>query len=151
MLALLSSCGFSLRGSDVLSSRYNALALDSPQPNLELPRLLRQRLIAADVAVLEPDQTDAPLLRLGNETETSRPVSINTRASAAQHEIRLSVTVSLSRGDEELLAPQTLIVERSYAENIELISGNQDEKQIILSEMRYDLVEQILRTLEATE
>ena len=91
----------------------------------------------------------APTLILGPEVRANRPVSINPRARAAQYEVRLSVTMALTQDGNVLIAPQTLVVERNYFEDIENLAGNREEVEIILDEMRRDLVNRVMRRLAA--
>ena len=151
---LLTSCGYSLRGSDVLSSQFDTLQLRLQDPNSELARLLRRSLDAAEVttSLLEPDGTassELAVLSVGNEQIANRPVSVNPRARAAQYEIRLSVEIALNQGDSELIPRETMTVQRNYFEDIDNITGNRDEVQIITAEMRRELVNQLLRRLQA--
>ncbi len=152
---VLSACGFSLRGSDILSSKFDTLQLNAQQPNSEFSRLLRRSLEVADVNVeaVLPESLDSelPVLAISNEQVVSRPVTVNPRARAAQYEIRLSINVALGRADELLIDPETLFVERMYFEDIENISGNQEEIELITAEMRRELVNQLMRRLEAVE
>ena len=149
----ISACGFSLRSNETLSTKFNALQLDLELPNSEFSQLLQQNLEIASVAVSPPDATaqqgSSPVLRIDNELMVSRPVSVNPRARAAQYELRLSIDVALTSGAESLLGPETLLVERSYFEDIENIAGNQEEMTIISGEMRRELVNQLMRRLEA--
>ncbi|MCG8415855.1 MAG: LPS assembly lipoprotein LptE [Pseudomonadales bacterium] len=150
VLVMLSvtACGFALRGTESITAQYDSLALDVDQPNSELARLLRRSLDVANVSV-QPAGPNAPVLSVRNERSVSRPVSINPRARAAQYELRLSVDVTMVQDEEVLLPPETLLVERTYFEDIANIAGNQDEVEIITAEMRRDLVNQLLRRLEA--
>lgn len=153
---LLAGCGYSLRGSDVLSSRLDRLELRLQNPNSELSRLLRRSLESAGVSTTltssaTPASGDQTILAVGNEQLANRPVSVNPRARAAQYEVRLSVDVALSRGDTDPIPQQTLFVQRSYFEDIDNITGNRDEVQIITAEMRRELVDQLLRRLQALE
>ena len=99
LLLALSNCGYSLRGSDVLSANFSEMQFYSDQANSELNRLLRRSLDGADVNVtlITLDEVDANIAMLGIENEqlTSRPLTINPRARAAQIELRLSVDLSL--------------------------------------------------------
>jgi len=52
-------------------------------------------------------------------------------------------------GDEMLIDAETLFVERIYFEDIENINGNQEEIEIITTEMRRELVNQLMRRLES--
>lgn len=149
----LGGCGFSLRGNDVLTAKFSALHLQLAQPNSELALLLKRSLEIASVDMTEASvgspASAAPLLSLSAEHLESRPVSVNPRARAAQYELRMSVDAALSLEANYLLGPETLLVERSYFEDIENIAGNQEELAIIASEMRRELVNQLLRRLEA--
>lgn len=153
LLLALSNCGYSLRGSDVLSTNFNELQFYSEQANSELNRLLRRSLDGADVNVtlIALDEADANIAMLGiaNEQLISRPVTINPRARAAQIELRLSVDMTLILGEKNILEPETLFVERSYFQDIENISGNEEEAEIISTEMRRELIDQIMRRLAA--
>ena len=150
---VLNSCGFSLRGSDVLSSKFQVIQLDIEQPNSEFSRLLRRSLEVADVTIeaLRLTDSDAPVLVVSNEQRVSRPITVNPRARAAQYEIRLSINIALGSSDKTLISPQTLIVERIYFEDIANIAGTQEEIEIITAEMRRELVNQLMRRLEAVE
>lgn len=149
----LSACGYSLRGSDVLSSKFDSVLLNSQQVNSEFSRLLRRSLEVADVTVISTTSDslneEQLVLDIGNERVISRPVTVNPRARAAQYELRLSVVIRLSKPGETLIPQETLFVERSYFEDIENISGNQEEIEIISSEMRRELVNQLMRRLAA--
>jgi LPS-assembly lipoprotein len=153
LLLVLSSCGFSLRGSDVLSTNFTELQFYSEQPNSDLARLLRRSLDSAQVNVspvnLGEEDSNVVLLGIANESLVSRPVTINPRARAAQTELRLSVDMTLLLGKQTLLEPETLFVERTYFQDVENISGNQEEAEIISAEMRRELINQMMRRLAA--
>ena len=148
LVLLLNGCGFALRGPDLIAPRYQALVLDIEQPRSELARLLRQRLQVANIAV-ESAASPVPVLTVRNERSGSRPISINPRARAAQYQLRLSVDVVIRQGEQELLPPTTLRVERNYFEDIANIAGNRDEVALITSEMHRELVNQLLSRLQA--
>ena len=151
----LTYCGFSLRGSDVLSSKFQVIQLNIQQPNSEFSRLLRRSLEVADVTIeavsLDSANSDSPILMVSDERIVRRPVTVNPRARAAQYEMRLSINIALGNAEEYLISPETLIVERIYFEDIANIAGTQEEIEIITAEMRRELVNQLMRRLEAVE
>jgi len=155
LLLVLSSCGFSLRGNDALSANFSELQFYSEQPNSELARLLRRSLDSAEVNItlvnLDDADSNVALLGIANESLVSRPVTINPRARAAQIELRLSVDMGLVLDEQTLLEPETLFVERTYFQDIENISGNQEEAEIISAEMRRELINQMMRRLAAID
>ncbi len=149
----LNQCGFTLRSNEVISSRFNSIQLNLQPPNSELSRLLRRRL---DIAGVETQllttnlpNINQPILVISDEQMTSRPVTFNPRARTAQQEMRLSITILFEQGEQMLIRPETLFVERTYFEDVENIAGNQEEVVIIRAEMRGELVNQIMRRLEA--
>jgi LPS-assembly lipoprotein len=150
---ILSSCGFSLRGSDVLSSKFQVIQLDMEQPNSEFSRLLRRSLEVADVSIeaVALTNSDSPVLLVSNERIVSHPITVNPRARAAQYEMRLSINIALGNAERYLISPETLMVERIYFEDIANIAGTQEEVEIITAEMRRELVNQLMRRLEAVE
>ena len=149
----LNQCGFTLRSNEVISSRFNSIQLNLQPPNSELSRLLRRRLDIAGVETqlltTNPPDFNQPILVISDEQITSRPVTFNPRARTAQQEMRLSITILFEQGEQMLIKPETLFVERTYFEDVENIAGNQEEVVIIRAEMRGELVNQIMRRLEA--
>ena len=154
LLLSVSSCGFNLRGSDTLSANFSSLQFFSEQPNSELTRLLRRSLEGAEVnlipVTIDAADSETPMLGIASERLVSRPVTINSRARAAQIELRLSIDIGLTLGERVLIAPETLFVERTYFQDVENISGNQEEAEIISTEMRRELINQMMRRLAAT-
>ncbi len=154
----LSGCGFTLRGNENFTAQLTSLQLSLEQPNSELSRLLRSNLEAAGVTVnliesVGPVESESDMAHLviTNEQVVSRPVTINERARAAQYEMRMSITISLGQSTSYVIEPESLVVQRIYFEDIENISGNREEVEIISAEMRRELVNQLMRRLEAVE
>ena len=153
LLLAVSACGFSLRSSDSLSADLSSIQLSTQQPNSELSRLIRRSLessgVAVEISEFNGSNQELLSLTLGNEQLTSRPITVNPRARAAQHELRLELEVALSLSEQYLISPETLFVERAYFEDIENLNGNQEEIEIITSEMRRELGNQLIRRLSA--
>ncbi|MFT6092783.1 MAG: LPS-assembly lipoprotein [Pseudohongiellaceae bacterium] len=157
-LLSLSGCGFTLRGNDSFTAQLTNLQLSLEQPNSEFSRLLRSNLDAAGVTInliesigTAESESDIALLLITDEQVVSRPVTVNARARAAQYELRMSITIALGQSARYLIEPESLVVQRIYFEDIENISGNREEVEIISAEMRRELVNQLMRRLQATE
>jgi len=155
LLIILNSCGYSLRGNQFLLANLGSIQLQLAQPNSEFSRILRRDLEATGIHTLvsdlsqEPNKETEHELIIGNEEISNRPVTINSRARAAQYEMRLSVEVALKKNQAFLFEPEALFVDRVFFEDIQNITGNQEEIRIISSEMRQDLVSQVLRRIES--
>lgn len=149
----LSACGFSLRGSDSITDSLPALVLNLQQPNGEIALLLRRALDNAGVEVIELEDlqqpTDVPVLSVGAEQSAIRPATLTPRARAAQYDVSISVQASLIQGDTEIFGPEELTRQQIYYEDVDTLTGNQEEAEVIRGELRAELVEQILRRLAA--
>ena len=155
LLGFLTSCGYSLRTNQLIEGSLDTIHLTLTQPNSEFSRILRRNLELADVKVInsiESQQAHSNLtheLSIGGEEISTRPITINSRARAAQYEMRLSIEITLRVNETFLIESEALFVDRIYFEDIENITGNQEEIRIITSEMRQNLVSQVMRRLES--
>jgi len=154
-LALLTAggCGFSLRGSDALSARLPELQLVLQQPASEFATVLRRALRDAGVATRESDGTSLseslPVLAVGAEQLRIRPITVTPRARAAQYDVRLAVPFSVALGQRSLIEAEELFLQQVYYENTGNIIGTLEERRVIEQELRRDLVNQLLRRLQA--
>jgi|GEM_PF-119478 len=152
---LLNGCGFSLRGGAEFTGDFVSIELAAEGANREFLRLLERALTVADVEVatvnanLSAPGPEQPTLSIGPEELFVSPVTVNPRARAAQYEVRLAVPFSLRIGSESLLSDETLVIERSYYEVIENIAGSRAELELLATEMRRELVNQLVVQLEA--
>ena len=155
LLGFLTSCGYSLRTNQLIEGSLDTIHLTLSQPNSEFSRILRRNLELADVKVInsiESQQAHSNLtheLSIGGEEISTRPITINSRARAAQYEMRLSIEITLRVNKTFLIESEALFVDRIYFEDIENITGNQEEIRITTSEMRQNLVSQVMRRLES--
>ena len=155
LLGFLTSCGYSLRTNQLIEGSLDTIHLTLSQPNSEFSRILRRNLELADVKVInsiKSQQAHSNLtheLSIGGEEISTRPITINSRARAAQYEMRLSIEITLRVNKTFLIESEALFVDRIYFEDIENITGNQEEIRIITSEMRQNLVSQVMRRLES--
>jgi LPS-assembly lipoprotein len=152
---MLAACGFSLRSNEVISSSYSSLTLNLQQPNSEFGQQLRRSLLNSNVALSEigdlQSSNEIPVLSVSAELVNIQPITVNPLARAAQYEIRLSVVVSLILDGETLMGPEDLSIQRVYLEDTDNITGNLEEAEVIQTEMRRELVNQVLRRMESVE
>ena len=96
-LIILNSCGYSLRDNQFLVANLDSIQLQLAQPGSEFSRMLRRDLEVSGVQTVLSDLSQEPNaqaeheLIVGNEEVSNRPVTINSRARAAQYEMRLSI------------------------------------------------------------
>lgn len=141
----LCSCGFSLRGSENARLPFSSIALNLQQENAPFSRLLRSTLNSSGVTV----GSDGYTLSVGEEQHSIRPVSVTSRASAAQYELNSTVDVALADPTgAAVFEPETLIVQKTYFEDIANIAGSNSEIELLRIEMRQELVNQLMRRLQ---
>ncbi len=140
----LSACGFALRGS-APAPGGSAVQLVAAEPAGALAGTVRDALQSAGMNAAISDWQ----LQLGPETLVSRPGSVNSRARAAQHDLELSVEITLTRGETSFVGPARLATQRSYYEDLSTIAGSSEEVALLQQEMREELAQQVLRRLRA--
>ena len=65
--------------------------------------------------------------------------------------MNLGVTISLVQNGQTLIAQENLVLQRVYFEDTNNITGTLAETEVIQAEMRRELVNRLLRRLEAAE
>lgn len=148
---VVTACGYSLRGA---APGFTDLRLDLTQANPEMARLLRRNLETAGIRLHPAEDADSqsfPLLLVGAEQFSGRPATTTPQARAAQISLQLAVRVGLVDGGAPLIDGETLVVERTYYQDLRNIAGNREEAELLRREMRQELAAQLLRRLRAAE
>ena len=149
MLLLLTACGFQLRGSggNTLPSSWNNLHLMTANPNSELSRELQSRFSAN--GVIWVDKAEARYsIKLGGEQFNQRNLSLNAQARAAEFQLTLSTafTVFDTEGVAVIPLSKTSVVKQMENDPRNVL-GKSEEIRILRSEMRTELIEQIVRRI----
>lgn len=145
----LAGCGFTLRGTEQATLPITTVQLVSAQQNSAFMQQLRAALSAADVSTSASNEQGSYVLSVGEEQANTRTASVNSRARAAQYDLQLAIVVQLDRAGTTLFGPETLAVQRSYYEDIANIAGSNEEMELVRTEMRQELVDQLLRRMRA--
>ncbi len=150
LLAVSAGCGFQLRGSDggsALPDAWQSMHLETPSPNSELSRVLRNRFSASGIRWL-PANEAAYRLDLGNERFSQRNLSINAQARAAEFELTLRATFAVRGSDGTLLLPpDDAIITKQMENDPRNVVGKAEEIRILRDEMRIELAQQIMRRI----
>ncbi len=146
--SLLSACGWHLRGSMDIGLDLDNVYVSAEDTHGSLVNLLKRTLIANNVTVVpQPEQADYRIF-LSNEEQNRRTVSVGNEALAAEYELILEVDYRIENQAGEPLVPQaTATGIRSYTFDPNAVAAKAEEERLILDELRYNLVEQILRRL----
>jgi LPS-assembly lipoprotein len=150
LLALLSGCGFTLRGTAQLPEAMQPLYVDVTNTTAMTRELVR--VFSDNHTALAPDAGSARYrLDVAGETSNERAISVNATARAGEYELTMGVQFQLRRGAEVVLGPQALSTSKVYLADPENAVAKNEEAELIRTEMRKELAQQILRRLQAVK
>ena len=145
MLATLlgvAGCGFQLRGIEAGGLESLNIVGASAAPLTS--KSLRQALEDRDVQIV-PAGAGVISVHILDERSHRRSIATTNVYDAAEYELRLELDVSISRDENFLLEDATLVAQRVYAVDSGNLSGSYEEQALLLSDMRVNLAEQLIR------
>ena len=155
-LSLCSACGFQLRGTDSAVAVKARIYVDASRENTvreELRKLLSDRSFSV---VDNRDQANV-LLRVANERQSQRIVSVQSTGKVSEYELSHSVNIQVAQAEENerpiydpAQASNRVEVVREYTFDQGGVLGKEDEAEILRSEMRRELALQIVLRTVAT-
>ena len=148
LLSTVGGCGFHLRTWD-LAAGMESFYVDAPSSNL-LAAPLRRALRQAGVTEAGSADDAEVVVGLLDGRRGVRNVSVTSTARVAEHELSLGVRYRILDGSgAELIAPRWARSRRVYQVDRDNVVGSSEEQALLEREMRTDLIEQIVRTLNA--
>lgn len=147
VLGCLGACGYQLRtwelGGNLETARITANARNP------LTDPLGRALTGAGVTLVEADGADLVIELLGDRA-SRRNVAVTSEARVAEYEASLSVQYSVSNGaGKVLIQPTWLRASRVYRVDRGNPVASSQEQTLLEREMVNDLVEQIMRGVDA--
>jgi LPS-assembly lipoprotein len=147
---LLASCGFRLQGSDgdlppVAVETY----LDAEDPYTDFYASLRDALRDRGATVVESPTDASGVLRILEDDTGQRILSVSARNVPREYEVFYLVTFSFEADGSELLAPESLVVTRSYTYDETQVLGKSAEEDELRLSLARDLASRVLRRLTA--
>lgn len=148
LTAVVAGCGFHLR-SYTLDANVQSFYIESASQHF-LADELRQGLRLAGATQAATAMEAELVVELMDQRRQRRSVSTTGSARAAEYEIELGVLFRLQNGvGEQLTEPQWISRERVFRVDRDNIVGNNEEQVLIEREMRADLVQSVVRTINA--
>jgi len=143
---LLHGCGFKLRGDYLLPNEFKTLYVSSTDKHGELTRLVKQHLRVNKVNIVERFSVDTPELHVLKDSLDRRTLSVRPNGQVAAYELIYTVSYQLRFSNED---SQTLSFEfnRDYQDNPNIALAKSRELTLMLSEMRKEAADKILRSL----
>jgi LPS-assembly lipoprotein len=149
LLCLLGACGYQLRGigGTSLPESWKTMHLSIGNPNGEMSRELQRTFSAHDVTWVDADDANY-ILSVSGESFRQRNLSINAQARASEFELTMSTTFAVkSASGEEMIERSQATVVKQMENDPSNVVGKDEEVRILKTEMRTELVQQILRRI----
>lgn len=147
LACVLTACGFQLRGTGgtSLPEPWKKMFLSTSNPNGELSRELQSTFSANDITWVDTELANYTL-SVGREQFRQRNLSINAQARASEFELTMSTVfwVRNAAGEQVIEASEATVVKQMENDPSNVV-GKAEEVRLLKTEMRTELVQQILR------
>jgi LPS-assembly lipoprotein len=145
LAALLSACGFQLRGTGDTQFALKELNVTARNAYGETVQQLRDVLQSNDVKVY----AGAPYtLVLSNESENRRSASYNSGARTAEYELVMALEYQIRGAQNLLLTSNRVEVQNYYQQDDNNLTGSDQEAAQLRNELRRELIEQLAQNLQ---
>jgi len=152
--AVLSACGFQLRGSVNMPAAMQHTYVSGISEYSDFGREIRRALLGTGISVQNvPDNATAELVILENSTN-KRVLSVQASGQSTgkveEYELQQRLVFKVKTSDgKTLLEPQKLEVTRGYLYDRNDPLGKSGEEDAIREEMRRDLIQLMMLRLQA--
>ena len=149
---LLAACGFHLAGTRALPEALKTVYIEVVNPyRVSEPPLagsLRAILQRRGAMVIATPDGDAVTIRLSELRETRQVLSVGLDGKALEFELITRVRYQVLRGDQSLMAPDTMQVMRDYSFNAQEVLAKEAEEARLREYMQNELAEQLVLRVE---
>ena len=153
--ALITGCGFYLRGRLTLPPDMTAIRIQSSTPYSALVKLLRQTIRASKIAVTDDETATAGATTVGQLTILTErwgdlAISIDNHGRAQEYSVRYATLFTLVDGKDRVIVPQQMIeLSRDYLSPPQDATGTATEREILSNELRREMAAAILRRVDS--
>ena len=146
----LGGCGFHLRKEVALPASMQRLHIAIADPNGQLARDLARALPRSGVQLVPAPGADVAELRIGANAFSTDVLSVSGAARANEYSLRYHVEFEVADGAGKVLLPkQTIELTREFTFDASQALGVTAETDMLTKELQRDMVQTILRRLEA--
>lgn len=150
LAGLLSACGFHLREEVRLAGSMQRVVIEGVDSLNPLGRDLRKALARAGAQVVETTGEHNSVLRIGSNVFKTDVLSVGGNARANEYTIRYHVAFDvLDASGKPLLPVQAIELSRVFTFDATQALGIAAEQDLLTEELQRDMVQAILRRLEA--
>ncbi|HIL93725.1 MAG TPA: lipoprotein B transmembrane [Cycloclasticus sp.] len=147
LTALLTACGFKLRGSFQLPAELQKIYVVGSQSS-DLVNDLNDMLAYSAEVVNNRSDADA-VLTINKEESDNRTLSVDSRGKVRESEMSYSVLYSLALANGDvLLDKEALLLVRDFINDENDIIARTNESTVIARDLKRDAAQQILRRIQ---
>jgi LPS-assembly lipoprotein len=147
LTALLTACGFKLRGSFQLPAELQKIYVVGSQSS-DLVNDLNDMLAYSAEVVNNRSDADA-ILTINKEESGNRTLSVDSRGKVRESEMSYSVLYSLALANGDiLLDKEALLLLRDFINDENDIIARTNESTVIARDLKRDAAQQILRRIQ---
>jgi len=150
LAAVVSGCGFKLRGAADLPVEMSTTWVKVPDPSSAFARELELLLRGNGVTIAEGPGQGIAELRILRERITRRALSISGEARVREFELVFELQFTLvDASGGVLLGPDTLRLERDFQFDEQEILGATTEEELLRENLRRSMAAALVRRLES--
>ena len=147
-IALLAGCGFHLRGQVALP--YSTLHISGPSATSVSNSL--KRVLRSSAVRLVDRQEDAELtLVILSDVREKSILSLSAAGRAQEYELRQRLSYRIITAGEPDLPAGEILSQRSISFNDAQVLAKESEENLLYRDMENDVVQQLLRRLQAAK
>ncbi|KTD16123.1 LPS-assembly lipoprotein LptE [Legionella jordanis] len=146
--ALLSACGFHLRGMTDLPPWLNSVAIIIQNAHSDLGGFLKDQLQAYNIAVVDEPTRAKYWIIIEQDSYRQEITNVSSSTVPRQYLLIYDVQYSLTEAKGKVIAPSShIMITRQVTINNDRILGSDAEEALRKNEMRRDAAQQILNRL----
>lgn len=146
----LAACGFALRGEARLAPELARASFEVVDPYSPLARDVEAALRRAGFTRLDAGTEGAARIRIPVDEARTEVLTVGETARVTEYVVRYRVEVeALAADGRALLARTPIVLEREFSFDETQALGAQAEQDLIRRELQREMVQQVLRRLEA--
>ena len=150
MTVMITSCGWHLRGSGQAVNNISSVHISGPAKKSDFYRTLSRSLKASKVIIAD-SHTEAKYRIVATKLRSERrTATVSSSARVSEYQLTELVDVTIFAADGRQLMPRTTMrTERFFDFDENDVQSKNDEAELLKKEMINDLVQQVIRRLNA--
>jgi LPS-assembly lipoprotein len=146
---LLAACGFQLRGEVQLPPELATMRVVVADAYSPLQRNLEQALARSGARAPVGKERSATL-RISRNSMRRWPLTVGSAGRVQEYSMRYEVTMQLNDAEGKVVVPrQDIELERSYQFETIRAQGTPGEEEVVRAELERDMVQAVLRRIDA--